>query len=223
MGWEGQPPAAPVGAITATRHHSCTAVPAHAESDSGEGERRSEGEHQVCADHTLCMVHGVHGVQPPPKSHTLSATAPCWWHVNRQRGGRGRGRREGGSSFIPSPSIAHPAGTHHPSSPLLPSLPPSHLSSTPTTHTHTITSTDLAHNHLYITAPLTQPTSPHTHTHTHTNPKPHPMHVPVHRGNAAAAAAAAAAPLLVFLTTSSPCPPPPACHTCTHKQQVVHV
>ena len=29
--WEGQPPAAPMGAITATRHHSCTAVPAHAE------------------------------------------------------------------------------------------------------------------------------------------------------------------------------------------------
>merc|ERR1719326_1186499 len=25
--WEGQPPAAPMGAITATRHHSCTAVP----------------------------------------------------------------------------------------------------------------------------------------------------------------------------------------------------
>ena len=53
-----------------------------------------------------------------------------------------------------------------------------------------------------------------------TRPNPHPMHVPVHRGNAAAAAA----PLLVFLTTtSSPCPPPPTCHTCTHKQQVVHV
>ena len=29
--WEGQPPAAQRGAITATRHHSCTAVPAHAE------------------------------------------------------------------------------------------------------------------------------------------------------------------------------------------------
>ena len=31
VGWEGQAPAAPMGAITATRHHSCTAVPAHAE------------------------------------------------------------------------------------------------------------------------------------------------------------------------------------------------
>ena len=132
------------------------------------------------------------------------------------REGEERGRRERGSLLLPS--ITHPAGTHHPSSPLLPSLPPSHLSSTPTTHTHTITCTDLAHNHLHMTAPLAQPTSPHTHT----RPKPHPMHVPVHRGNAAAAAAAAR--LLVFLTiTSSSSPPPPACHTCTHKQQVVHV
>ena len=108
----------------------------------------------------MCRSHAVHGVHPPPKSHTLSVTAPCRWHVNRQRG-----RREGGSSFIPSPSTAHPAGTHQPSYPLLPSLPPSiPFSSTPATHAQTITSTDLAHNQLYTTAPPTQPASPHTHT-----------------------------------------------------------
>ena len=136
---------------------------------------------------------------------------------SEEREKRGEEEREEGSSLIPA--IAHPAGTYHliPSPSLLPS-PSSSLSFTPSTHTHTITSTGLAYNHLHITAPLAQPTSPLTHT----NPKPTPMHVPVHRGNAAAAAAAAR--LLVFLTiTSSSSPPPPACHTCTHKQQVVHV
>ena len=138
------------------------------------------------ADHTLCMVCMVCTHHP---NHTfVTVTTPCRWHVNRKRGRReGKKRERRGSLLLPS--ITHPAGTHHPSSPLLPLFPPSHLSSTPTTHTHTITSTDLAYNHHYITAPPTQPASPHTHTHTHTNPKPHPMHVPVHRGNAAAAAA----------------------------------
>ena len=37
VGWEGQPSAAPMGAITATRHHSCTAVPAHEEWGSERG------------------------------------------------------------------------------------------------------------------------------------------------------------------------------------------
>ena len=31
VGRERQPPAAPMGAATATRHHSCASVPAHAE------------------------------------------------------------------------------------------------------------------------------------------------------------------------------------------------
>ena len=31
VGWEGQPPAAPMDAVRATRHLSCTAVPAHEE------------------------------------------------------------------------------------------------------------------------------------------------------------------------------------------------
>ena len=195
--------------------HTASQLRLHMQSQTArEGERRGECEHQMCADHTLCMVCSHH-----PKSHTLTVTTPCRWHVNRQGGRRGREKRgRRGSSLIPS--IAHPAGTHHPSSPshTLPLF--SSLSFTPTIHAHIITSTNLAPNPLHTTAPPTQPASPHTHT--HTRPNPHPLHVPVHRGHAAAAAAA---PLLAFLTTttSSPCPPPPACHTCTHKQQVVHV
>ena len=167
----------------------------------------------MCRSHA---VHGVHGVQPPSKSHTLTVTTPCRWHVNRKRGRRGREKRVPAYSFPPS----HIQQAH--TTPHLLSFPPSpssSLSSTPTTHTHTIISIDLPDNHLHITAPPTQPASPHTHT--HTRPKPHPMHVPVHGGNADAAAAAAR--LLVFFTTSSSCPPPSACHTSTHKQQVVHV
>ena len=114
----------------------------------------------MCRSHVMYGVHGVHGVhgvQPPSKSHTRTVTAPCRWHVNRQRGRREGGRREGGSSLIPS--IAHPAGTHHPSSPshTLPLF--SSLSFTPTIHAHIITSTDLSDNHQHTTAPLT-----HTHT-----------------------------------------------------------
>ena len=78
-----------------------------------------------------------------------------------------RGEEKGeGSSLIPA--IAHPAGTYHliPSPSLLPS-PSSSLSFTPSTHTHTITSTGLADNRHHVTAPLTQPASPHTHAHTH--------------------------------------------------------
>ena len=80
--------------------------------------------------------------------------------------------------------------------------------SSPTTHSHTIISTDLADNHLHITATLT-----------HTS-QSSPNACASAQGNAAAAAAASP---LAFITTSSPRPPPPACHTCKHKQQVVHV
>ena len=71
--WNGrkQPPAAPMGAITATRHHSCTAVPAHMQSGAArEGEGRSEGEHQMCADYTLCMACTHH------PNHTPSLSQP---------------------------------------------------------------------------------------------------------------------------------------------------
>ena len=166
----------------------------------------------MCADHTLCMACVM--CTPPPKSHI----PPCHNSMQMACGSAEREKREG-EERVAAHSFP-PASSWH-AQPLIsspPLFPPSHLSPTPSTHTHTITPTDLAYNHLHMTAPLAQPTSPLTHT----NPKPTPMHVPVHRGNAAAAAAAAA-PLLVFLTTSSPCPPPPACHTCTHKQQVVHV
>ena len=165
----------------------------------------------MCRSHA---VHGVHGVQPPSQSHIRhchnSMQMACESAEREKREGE---EREGQLTH----SLQHPGGTHHPSSLLLPSLPPDHsLPPTPTTHILTplppliwltITSTSL---HLSLNPPLLS----------HTRPNPHPMHVPVHRGNAAAAAA----PLLVFLTTtSSSCPPPPACHTCTHKQQVVHV
>ena len=169
MEWEGQPSAAPMDAVRATRHHSCTAVPAHAEWDSGEGERRSGSEHEMGADHTLCMVCMVCTHHP---NYTFTVTTPCRWHVDRQRG---RKRRERGGAAhscpLPSPHIqqAHTTTPH-----LLSflSLPPS-LSLVHTHNTH-------SHHHLHITAPPTQPTS-------HTRPKPHPMHMPVHRGNAAAA------------------------------------
>ena len=131
-------------------------------------------------------------------------------------------RREGeekgeGSSLIPA--IAHPAGTYHliPSPSLLPS-PSSSLSFTPSTHTHTITSTGLADNRHHVTAPLTQPASPHTHAHTHVPSLTQCMCQCTEETQQQQQA-----PLLAFLTTSSSCPPPPACYKCTHKQQVVHV
>ena len=153
----------------------------------------------MCADHTLCMACMACSHHP---NHTFdTVTTPCRWHVDRQRG-----RREGGSSLIPSNvQVAHTTTPHLPSFPpfpLLISLP------SPTTHSHTIISTDLADNHLHITATLT-----------HTS-QSSPNACASAQGNAAAAAAASP---LAFITTSSPRPPPPACHTCTHKQQVVHV
>ena len=113
--WEGQPSAAPMDAVRVTRHHSCTTVPAHEEWDS-EGERRSECGHQMCADHTLCMVCMVCTHHP---NYTLTVTTPCRWHVDRQRGRRGREKR----GWQLTHSLQHPAGTHNPSSLLLPSFP----------------------------------------------------------------------------------------------------
>ena len=100
----------------------------------------------MCADHTLCMACMACSHHP---NHTFdTVTTPCRWHVDRQRG-----RREGGSSLIPSNvQVAHTTTPHLPSFPpfpLLISLP------SPTTHSHTIISTDLADNHLHITATLT--------------------------------------------------------------------
>ena len=151
----------------------------------------------MCADHTLCTVCMV--CTPPPKSHI----PPCHNSMQMACESAEREKREG-EERVAAHSFP-PASSWH-AQPLIsspPLFPPSHLSPTPSTHTHTITPTDLAYNHLHMTAPLAQPTSPLTHT----NPKPTPMHVPVHRGNAAAAAA----PLLAF-----PSPPPAAAHVLLH-------
>ena len=163
----------------------------------------------MCADHTLCMVFME--CTPPPKSHTLTVTTPCRWHVNRQRGRREGKKREGGqlTHWQLTPSLHHTSSWHTP--PLISS--PSPFSSTSSVSLHP----PPIHT---LSSPLTWLTTTSTSLLLSlTRPNPHPMHVPVHRGNAAAAAA----PLLVFITTTSQCPPPPACHTCTHKQQVVHV
>ena len=166
----------------------------------------------VCRSHA---VHGVHGVQPPSQSHIRhchnSMQMACESAEREKREGEARGR---GSSLIPSNiQVAHttPHLFSFPLSlPLLISLPhPQHtLTPSPPLIWLTTTTTSLP---LSLNLPLLTPT--------HTRPNPHPMHVPVHRSSTAAAAR-----LLAFLTTtSSPCPPPPACHTCKHKQQVVHV
>ena len=138
----------------------------------------------MCADHTLCMACVM--CTPPPKSHI----PPCHNSMQMACESAEREKREGEEREGQlTHSLQHPGGTHHPSSLLLPSLPPDHsLPPTPTTHILTpsppliwltITTTPLL---ISLNPPLL------THTHTHTNPKPHPMHVPVHRRNAAAAA-----------------------------------
>ena len=130
--WEGQPSAAPMDAVRVTRHHSCTTVPAHEEWDS-EGERRSECGHQMCADHTLCMACMACSHHP---NHTFdTVTTPCRWHVNRQRGRRGREKREEGAahSFPPTSRWHTPPLISSPS--LFPS-PSSSLSLTHNTHSH---------------------------------------------------------------------------------------
>ena len=164
----------------------------------------------MCADHTLCMACMACSHHP---NHTFdTVTTPCRWHVNRQRGRREGKKREGGqlTHWQLTPSLHHTSSWHTP--PLISS--PSPFSSTSSVSLHP----PPIHT---LSSPLTWLTTTSTSLLLSlTRPNPHPMHVPVHRGNAAAAAA----PLLVFLTTtSSSCPPPPACHTCTHKKQVVHV
>ena len=88
----------------------------------------------MCADHTLCMACMACSHHP---NHTFdTVTTPCRWHVNRQRGRKKRERR--GSSLMPSPFTAHPAGTHHhPSSPLLPLSSPLLISRPHPQHTLT--------------------------------------------------------------------------------------
>ena len=120
----------------------------------------------MCADHMVCMACMVCSHHP---NHTFdTVTTPCRWHVNRQRGRKKRERR--GSSLMPSPFTAHPAGTHHhPSSPLLPLSSPLLISRPHPQHTLTpspplicltTTSTSLL---LSLNLPLL------THTHTHTS------------------------------------------------------
>ena len=88
----------------------------------------------MCADHMVCMACMVCSHHP---NHTFdTVTTPCRWHVNRQRGRKKRERR--GSSLMPSPFTAHPAGTHHhPSSPLLPLSSPLLISRPHPQHTLT--------------------------------------------------------------------------------------
>ena len=164
-----------------------------------------------CVQITVCMVCSHHPNHTPALSQL---------HADGTRIGR-EGEEKEGEERVAAHSFPplHIQLAYTPSSsPLLPSLPPSHLSSTPTTHTHTITSTDLSDNHLHITAPLTQPASPHTHAHTHVPSLTQCMCQCTEETQQQQQA-----PLLAFLTTSSSCPPPPACYKCTHKQQVVHV
>ena len=120
----------------------------------------------VCRSHA---VHGVHDVQPAPKSHI----PPCHNSMQMACGSAEREKREGeargrGSSLIPS--ITHPADTHHhPSSPLLPLSSPLLISRPHPQHTLTpsppliwltTTTTSLL---LSLNLPLL------THTHTHTS------------------------------------------------------
>ena len=174
----------------------------------------------------MCRSHAVHGAwrarctATTQITHSLCHSPMLVACESAERGKRERKKR--GWQLIHSLSLHRTSSWHTPfiSSPSLSS--PLHIL---LFHTHHLCS----HHHLHLicltthSTPLLLSLNPSLLTHTHTRPKPHPIHVPVHRGNTAAAAAAA--PLLVFLTstTSSPCPPPPACHTCTHKQQVVHV
>ena len=51
--------------------HAASGVPAHMQSGAArEGEGRSEGEHQMCADYTLCMACTHH------PNHTPSLSQP---------------------------------------------------------------------------------------------------------------------------------------------------
>ena len=118
----------------------------------------------MCRSHA---VHGVHDVQPPPKSHTRTITAPCRWHVDRQRGRRGREKREEGAAHSFPPSHIQLAHTtpHLLSSPLFPLLisrphPQHTLTPSPALIWLTTTTTSLL---LSLNLPLL------THTHTHTS------------------------------------------------------
>ena len=141
--------------------HTASQLRLHMQSQTArEGERRGECEHQMCADHTLCMVCSHH-----PKSHTLTVTTPCRWHVNRQGGRRGREKRRGRAahSFPPSHiQLAHTTPhlllTLFLSSHLSPSHPPSMLTSSPPPIWLPTHSTPLL-------LPLNLPLLTHTHTH----------------------------------------------------------
>ena len=150
------------------------------------------------------------------KGCSHSHTAICTHKVG-QRGGEKQTRSGGGHQRCPNYTPSRPhvnqqrgagSGTRASSSPSSLSTAREHTSSLPHPHPtaiHAIISIDLAYNHHHTaTAPLTQPTSPHIHSPTH----PH-ARASVQRERST--------------TTSSTCPSPPACHTCKHKQQVVHV
>ena len=150
MRWKGKPPAAPMDAITATRHLSCTAVPAHAEGTAGKG-REGVGVSITCVQITRCARCAPTTQITHPLCHSSMQMA-CESAERKKRGGQLI------HSLPPPPHIQLAHTTLH-----LLSFPPSpsiSLSSTPAIHAHTITSTDLSDNHQHTTAPLT-----HTHTH----------------------------------------------------------
>ena len=125
----------------------------------------------MCADHTLCMVFME--CTPPPKSHTLTVTTPCRWHVNRQRGRREGKKREGGqlTHWQLTPSLHHTSSWHTP--PLISS--PSPFSSTSSVSLHPPPIHTLSSPLTWLTTTSTSLLLSLTH------PNPHPMHVPVHK------------------------------------------
>ena len=123
------------------------------------------------ADHMVCMVFME--CTPPPKSHTLTVTTPCRWHVNRQRGRREGKKREGGqlTHWQLTPSLHHTSSWHTP--PLISS--PSPFSSTSSVSLHPPPIHTLSSPLTWLTTTSTSLLLSLTH------PNPHPMHVPVHK------------------------------------------
>ena len=120
------------------------------------------------ADHMVCMVFME--CTPPPKSHTLTVTTPCRWHVNRQRGRREGKKREGGqlTHWQLTPSLHHTSSWHTP--PLISSPSPFSSTSSVSLHPppiHTLSSplTWLTTTSTSLLLSLNPPLLTHTRTH----------------------------------------------------------
>ena len=131
MGWEGQPPAAPMGAVTATRHLSCACT--------CRVRQRGKGREGVSVSIRCVQITHCAWCAAIIPNHTLSLSqlhADGMW-IGRE--GEEGGRREGGGaahSFPPSHiQLAHTTPhlllTLFLSSHLSPSHPPSMLTSSP--------------------------------------------------------------------------------------------